>query len=585
MMRLLLILFLFSVAAKAQIIVSGGLLGDTGATQVSGNINEITPGWRKDQYTDVNVQLSATYGGASITNYSWTVTKSITGTVFGTSTSATPSFDLNDYGFYNVTHSAWNGSDSIHAFYEHAFYVFPPRFDEGEADLVIDLSDGTEVYFYTASSFAGSDPAGKKVYIKGNDSNGIIQFHNLQADEGNPLYIQKSNDNTEVNLTCRSGNPHALWFSSDNSTNGCRYIIVNGYNADGTHGLNINGNNASTQVAFTDGKFTHIQYFGIDFSHFTNQDAACVAYIPTVGASNNITNWYADSLYMYDCNITNAGEEGIYVRYNNQTAQSGNVPPSGRGDVYAFINVDGCGRDAFQFGGALNFSLHDCTAQDWGLQHEGSHESAVSHNAGSYGHVYNNIFVGGEMYYNFQSGPFPWDVQASETEAGTTIIESNVFSTGEFDDGGSLETYPFFGQLFDGIGDVPLIVRNNIFDQPNAESNRTLGQLYVNTGADYITSWVNNIVIREGTGNVVTYTGPGSGSATAITFNNQVVDNDADMSGYHFADYANYDYRITNTASTAYTSGTPTDVGDTYDLQHYPMSPHVFGPYGIFNEN
>jgi hypothetical protein len=552
------------------------------------NIQNIDVSFSNIQYTDAPVSISAMPDNPAF-GWDWEVRRTLDNSVAATSTDQNPSFTGLGVGYYDVVLQARNSVDYYPTSWRRAFRVMPPKVDEGDADLVVDMSS-SDVLFY---NMTGQDWSDKVIYLKGSNSSAILQFHNLRGTPGHPVIIQKSNDNTTVEWTCRPLSPHALWFSSNNSTDGCRYIVVNGFNNNGTPGIKVNGNASSTQVVFTDGKFTNIELIGMTVEHVTTADAAAISFIPTVGASNNITNWYIDSLIMYRVDVVNGGEEGFYVGYNNQSPQSGNVPPQGRGMVIGRCSVDNCGRDAAQPGGMLDFEIHDNYFQGWGKQKEASHESAISQNAGSAGVISGNYAVNGKMFYNLQSGPYPYDVQALETQAHPTLMEGNIFACGTYDHvGGGDEAFAMYGQnhFTAGPGAWNFYAINNIFDtdlklmEVNWANSSWLG-----------TDWafVNNVIIKTGNAGdwpELNFVGDAAGSVTGTTVNDLVRERGSDLSDCFFTDYDAHDYTITSFSSVIY-QGSPTDLAANYSEWAQWLSDHlwfpllvpgygyVFGPY------
>jgi hypothetical protein len=513
------------------------------------------------QYVNAPIVVSA-ISSETDALWHWEVRGSTDNVLVDYHTGQNPTFvNVKTPGFYDLILWVKTATDYYPKIWRHAFRVFPARITEATADYVINVAASGVNFF----DFTGINMSDKRIFIKGTNAGTIVQLHNLQASAGHPCYIEKADNDTAVEWTCNPTHPHALWFSSTGSTDGCRYIVVNGFNQDGTPGITIRGNTSTTQVVFADGKFTDIELSGIAVSHLVTADAAAIGFIPTVGASNNIDNWYCDNLVFYCIQVTNAGEEGFYVLYNNQNAQSGNVPPSGRGGIIAYCSVNRCGRDAYQFGGWLGFELHNCEGYDWGLQQEASHESAISHNAGSAGAVYENKFVGGKMFYNLQSGPYPYDKRAGETQARNTIVAGNVFANGTYPVGGQTEPFAFYCQNATPAATTSwnLYCIGNTFDT----DKKFMESFWVSPG--WVgTDWaiVNNIIIKNGNaGDYPEYniTGPAQAAVTGTVVNNLVRERGSDLSNLYFADYAGHDYTITSLSSVAY-SGTPTDVGANY---------------------
>lgn len=561
---------------------------------VSRSIENIDVSYKQVQYTDENIVINATVDHP-VSHWTWEIKRTVDRQTVYTGTGEDPTpFLITKPGYYDIKLTASNSQDQYDRYIRRAFRVFKPKVGEGGADLVIDVSTSDIIF----EDFTGEDWSDKVIFLKGTNSNCLVQFHNLRGSSGHPVIIEKADDNVKVEWSSRVGSGHTLWFSSNNSTDGCRYVVVNGFNADGTPGIKVNGKVGTTQLVYADGKYTNIELAGMEFTDITTVDAACVAFIPTVSSSNNINNWYTDSLFFYRIDITNAGEEGFYIGYNNQNAHpSGFTPPNGRGGFIAWCSVNGAGRDAYQFGGWLHFELHNCTANDWGLQLERGHRSAISHNAGSAGVVYQNYFYNGEMFYNLQSGPYPYDVRAGETVAEPTAVIGNVFANGTYSQMPNpvdREPFTMYGQNF-FPGPNPGAAWNFYVMANTIDSDKKVMETNFANSSWIGTDWafVNNVLIKLGNAGdypELNFVGDAAGSVTGTTVNDIVRERGSDLSNLYFTDYAAHDFSISSLSSVVY-SGAPEDLQANYsewsdffyDHLGFPLDVPGFGyTFGAF---
>lgn len=552
------------------------------------------------QYTNRPISITSTTTGTVI-QWLWVIKNTLSGVVVGISLEKNPVFSITTEGYYDLYLYANNSTDYYTARYRRAFRVFKPKLTDVEilanGGSIVDLSTSDVLYY----DYTGVDMSDKVIRIKNSSSNVLLQFHNLTGTPGHPVIIDKGDDNIKSSTTCRAGSSHCFWLSGTAST-GCRYITVNGFNQDGTCGMRFSGNSTSGQVFFCDGKFTDIELCGIEFTHLTTIDAAAVAMQPTVGASNNIDIWYCDSLICYRLDITNAGEEGIYILESNQSpgyiGNNGFYPPSGRNGVIAWCNVINCGRDAYQWGCWLGYEVHNNYGTNWGIQADGGgQEAGFAHNSGSAGAVFENTMIGGKYFYSVSSGLIPWDKRAGETTPRPSMVINNVFSKGSYSQHGGVEPFCFYTQNApaSGSGVWNMYVISNVFD-----TDKKMLQATWAAGGFHGTDWkfVNNIIIKNGSAAgawpELEFTGNDVSSTTGTVVNNLVREMGSDLSSLRFTDYANYNYKPTSTTSIAY-SGSPTNIDSytqyanyIYDIENFPSKlPSVgyyFGPYSLYGK-
>jgi hypothetical protein len=566
------------------------------------NITEALVAFNRVQYTNRLIQLSAIpVLNQLVTGFKWEIRKTSDSSLVGLSFLPAPLISITTPGYYDVYLYLSNAEDYLPMRFRRAFRVFPPKLTEAQViaagGYVFDLTPGNIIY----RDFTGIDMSDKHIFIKGSSSSAALEFHNCVATAGHPWYCYKADDNVPVSWTCRSGSGHAWWLSGTSTTGNC-YGIINGYNADGTRGISVKGNSASTQVFYCDGRFTDIEMAGVYFEHFLNQDAATVAFQPTVSATCDIDTWGMDRIWLFDLVGKNCGEEWFYLGESQQSpsyiGNNGRYPPHSRDSFFAWCSVDSCGRDAYQFGCSLNIEIHNCVALNWGTQNDaGGQTSAVAHNGGSSAFVYNNIFIKGQMAINLQSGLIPWDKKNGETSPRPSVYCNNIFSKGGYSLDLTSQPFAVYGQTADnsGAGVWNVYIAHNIFDcyqkgmQTDCRPNSFNG-----------TDWkcVNNIwiVANNPTGdwNQIDFIGSMQANFTGTVVNDIVRTVGSNLSDLYFKDYANYDYHITNFSSAAY-GGSPTDLSSytqfaTYlwaALENYPVVPpgfaKAFGPYSGYN--
>lgn len=532
----------------------------------SQQINDILFTFKKIQRTNVPIELEAyPVGNVAVTEYRWEIRRMSDDALVGLSFDKLASIDtVNTVGWYYVLFTAKTNTDQYVRRWDD-IRVGYPRFEEADADIVVNLASGN--YF---QNFAEADNSGLKIYVKGS---GTAQFQvtGLFGTSGNPVLIQKAEDNTNIEQVCPGGTPHALYLYGNN-----QFISIDGFNADGTNGWDIEGAADGAQiVASKDGYATDIDIMGINTSHTSSVNAASFSFIPIIDATYQATTVVADNMSVFHCNILDAGEEGIYMGYNSDLPISGRRPLKFRNAIIAWNNIYRSGRDSIQPGSCVNIRVHDNYLEGWGVQADASHESAISWNGGTYGKCYRNYCINGEMFWNIQSGGAPWDILAGQTTPQPTEFYSNVCISGTYT--GSPGTEPFAiyiqnsGSETTSSANWPVSIYGNTI-----KSDKKIAEAYFHASSFVWTGFkmVNNICVGTTSGGdypEINFTGPGT-QPTGSTVNN-IFKTPANQSDIGFTNYAGNDLTIASLSSIAYTGATDiSSYTGKYDQIGVPLS-------------
>jgi hypothetical protein len=601
----LVVLLIISSAAFGQ--RANIIMGSAAATRpTSGgggdsNIQNITITVNPAQYQGTNVEITANANGATVTSWKWRIiyryynSSGVSDTLMrATSTSQNPSFSLDSLGFYDIQLTARNGTDKYFTYQFSKFVFQQPRFTEGEADIVINMSTGSQFLDYHLT-----DMSDKKIYLKGQTTNGYLEIRDMHARARHPARIQKANDNTQVTIQFSGGTGNPFKFSRYATGEGARYVIVNGFNLDGTPGIKVTAGAVSAVTVRVEGKLTDVAFYGIEVvSDPLNIDGAAIAVVPTVASDCRKDNWACNNIHVFGCKLL-AGEEGVYINESNQSSgyvgNNGFNPPSGYGIVVARNTILGAGRDGIQVGSAGG-RINNNFIYDIGQQHDsGGQESFIVLNSGWFGNVFENYGHNGEMGINQASGEYAYSPStpdgrgAGQSTPQPTIVESNVFVSGTYGAGGTDETHFIYIQNNpnSGAGNWTLTFKNNIIDTDNkcAEMLLALGGYTSQTF-----TFANNICIKSGNaGDTQEFNVTGNGKASlqggTKTVNNLVRERGSDLSDLYFASYASGDLEITSTSSAAY-SGSPTTLTASSDFFGFPIPlpiGYFFGAYSNYN--
>jgi hypothetical protein len=597
-MRILFAL-LFSVSAfgQIQVVAPVSSAGRSTSTPVISNIQDITITVQPNQYIGTNVTITANTNGATVTSWKWRIlhryfhTSGRADTLLATtSTSQNPTFAIDTIGFYDVQLIARNSLDKYFVYESRLFHVFAPRFTEGQADVVVNMSSGSQFLDYR-----GIDMSDKKIYLKGQNTNAYLEMVDLHGTAGHPVRIQKASDNARVTIQFSGGSAHPWYFSQYGSGQGARYIVVDGFNLDGTPGIKVTGPSGSTVTVRVEGKLTDVGFYGIEVSADPlTIDGAAIAVVPTVASDCRRDNWACNNIIFYRCLLA-AGEEPIYDNESNQSSgyigNNGFNPPSGIGHVISHNVITAAGRDGLQMGSAGG-EIEDNIVDNFGQQHDpGGQESCIVLNSGFFGTVRRNKCSNGEMFLNIASGEYAYAPMAGQSNPQPIIIEGNIYKSGTYGAGGTDESHAIYIQNnpLSGAGNWTLTFKNNVIDTDNkcAEMLLALGGY---TSSNF--TFANNIVIKSGNaGDTQEFNVTGNGKASlqsgTKTINNLVQNQGDDLSAYYFANYSTGDFNITSLLSTAY-SGSPTTLSTSVDYYGYPLpvpvTGYFFGAQGNYNK-
>jgi hypothetical protein len=601
-MRFIKIIFLLVLPLSLSAQRAGILVGSSSSKSNSGggasNIEDITITVNPQQNIGTDVSITADANGAEVTSWRWRVLRKYFHTggradtlLHETSSVQNPTLTLDTLGFYDIQLIARNSTDKYVVYEARSFVVLPERFTEGEADLVIDMSAGAQFHDFRGT---GTHPD-YKIYLKGQTTNGYLELVDLRGTEGHPVVIQKANDNTQVTIQYSGGSGKPLYFSRYGAGQGAQYIIVNGFNLDGTPGIKVTAGASSTTTVRVEGKLTDVGFYGIEVAaNPLTIDGAAIAIVPTVASDCMKDNWETNNLHVYYCTIT-AGEEGVYFGESSQSdgyiGNNGFNPPSGIGAVISRNTVLAAGRDGLQVG-CIGGEGEDNVITDWGQQGDaGGHEACLVSNDGSFMAWRRNYCRGGDMFASIKSGEYPWAPESGHTSPQPTILEGNIFSSGSYSEEGFDEPFAIYGQNNpnSGAGSWSVKVRNNIIDSDNKcfEFLLALGGF-----ASHNFEFTNNLVIKTGTaGDSEALNFTGNGKATlqtgTKTENNLVYNTSGDLSGLNLTDRSTGDYLPTSTSSAVF-GGSPTSTGiASFDYLGFPLplpgSVYFFGAYSLYN--
>lgn len=558
--------------------------------------SDLSASFSQVQRTNENISIT---GSGAFSSWYWELRDAETKSVLQTSEDRNPTFTaIATPGLYDIVVMAMSPTNTKIKYYHDAFYNHLPKPTEGECDIVVDYSSSaTESYF---NDFLEADNAGLIIGIKGShipddaDGGGIFYAAGLRSsDPDNPVRIVKLGDTQTLIKNNPASAANHTWRFEDNTEN----VIIDGYLPDGTNGIKIDDDGVGTQLVMIRGKYSGIHHTGITFNQTTATTASCVTLSPPDPTEAiNATNYVAKNMVFFNCDIEQSSSESFYLGHFNDVLVGGLAYFKINGLVIARGSISNAGWDAVQIGAAVGVRVHDMVITDWGTKHERNHENAFSWNAGNAGKVFNNRCIGGEMFFNIDSGLYPYSLfDPVETVPRPSYFFSNIFDSGSYSAGTHTEASHVYIQNEQDTGDDgPWNVHflNNTFI-----GDKEWGQYFVASNSRTMNLIAeNNIIVRSASA-----TGPeldmGTGSTAILspTLNNIVraVGSEADLL---FTDLANDDFTLSSFESVAY-GGSPTDIAlnypelaanNLYDLLGHPLrapgQDYTFGAYSGFEK-
>jgi hypothetical protein len=388
--------------------------------------------------TDESITLhgEAYLAGVSVSTivaYSWSVVETYTGVEVATGSSKNITLSSMSLGDYSIRLTA-TSSGTVKALFVNGLVVKRPSFTEGEADLVIDLTqlragtwtnplgnlDDTQGV-NSILEFNDVVRAGFKIGLKGDFVAGrSITWRGLKGTEASPVQIQNV-DSDPVQIS--SNFDGVLWYWQD----GNQYFSVDGIESSGEKGIQLIGRTSSgTQsqlMYFIGDSIKGIEVSGVLFNQNRGNgasDGGAAFQFSTVhdGGGNNATEfcngtigddgyWTAEYFRSYNNTFKRCWDECQYIGYFSDSNGTNGYRPYRTGFVQVFRNsMDTTGRDFIQYSSSdsslvvENYGIHNA------LEASSSHTSAVSFNDGNRGDnfVAFNYFEEIEMFTSAQNG-------------------------------------------------------------------------------------------------------------------------------------------------------------------------------------
>lgn len=326
--------------------------------------------------------------------------------IYATSTLKNPEFTLPEGNYLVYLSSQGLNPDPVaRVFWDKRITVLPVMFTEGEADRVLSLDDGNNIF--DASSWGD----GERIFLKKIDATvGRIRIDNYTSATKAHLLIDPASL-MEVNAFSGS---HGLYLVN------CQNLLIDAVGSTDEHGLYLNGEGQNTSHGLnlntiSDIRCEFIEIYGVRIN-VTQSGASAVRVLGDESATYNRTLAPCDGLKFAHFYIDSAGHEALYPGFTNDT-------DTGDGGPRQFINLEAwdweivtCGRDAIQPCNQINARIHNFIIHECATLGEPSHNSYIVHNSGCQNvKIFNIIGRAGVHGISMQFGetganPFLWNI-------------------------------------------------------------------------------------------------------------------------------------------------------------------------------
>lgn len=303
-----------------------------------------------------------------------------------TATSPTWDLPLGHYAFY-VSTQGLNPDPVARYFINQTVTVLPALFTEGEADRVLSLDDGNNIF--DASSWTD----GEQIFLKKIDATvGRIRIDNYTSATQAHLLIDPSSE-MEVNSFVGS---HGLYLVN------CQNLLIDAVGTTDAYGLYLNGVGDNTSHGInlnlvSDIRCENIEIYGVKIN-VPQSGASGIRMLGDESATYNRGDPPLQHFRFAHIWIVNAGHEGGYWGYTDDT-DGGNGGPR----QFQYLRawdwvVDETGRDPIQPCNQIDAMIWDWSITSAGTLEEPSHNSYISHNSGNQNVKIFNIRAKGGMH-------------------------------------------------------------------------------------------------------------------------------------------------------------------------------------------
>lgn len=338
-----------------------------------------------------NIPFTITNTSVGTGTWDWRILDLGDNSIYTTSSQQHPEFTLpvGNYLVYLSTQGL-NPDPVARVFWDKRITVLPVLFTEGEADRVLSLDDGNNIF--DASSWAD----GERIFLKKIDATvGRIRIDNYTSATRAHLLIDPSSE-MEVNTFAGSSGlylvncQNILIDAVSGTGGGDEYnLFLNGFGENTSHGIVIN--------TTSDIRCEGIEIYGVKID-VDQSGATAVRLLADESATYNRSDPPLVKFRFAHIWVVNAGHEGIYANVSTET-DGGFGGPRQFEDLQAWDwIVDNSGRDPIQLGNCINSIIHDWIINGAAGLAEPSHNSYIVDNPGNHNPKIFNIRAKGGLH-------------------------------------------------------------------------------------------------------------------------------------------------------------------------------------------
>lgn len=352
--------------------------------------------WRMERGAIARDSVSSTYSvvGASSNTTQVLFINSVTGAIAATKSTASGTFTLSE-GKYHVLITV-TGTNTLMRFLPYSVTVLPALFTEGEADRVLTLGTGNNIY--DASSWSD----GENIFVKRSGATvGKLTITDLDNSGGNRSHILIDPSN-KMTINSFSGG-HGILFDN------CHGVLFDACgNSSEEYNVYVYDNGLSTAHAVAFG-FTgqppcdEIELCGVETETAT-YGASGFRWLADETATYNRPSTTLTGQIIHNCKVIEAGHEGVYFNYTNDNNGGNGGPPQSDGTLLYSFHVVDSGRDAIQPCNCQNMTICNILIEASATLGEPSHQDYLSINDGCSGRVFNVKGKGGQKAVSHQLG-------------------------------------------------------------------------------------------------------------------------------------------------------------------------------------
>lgn len=331
-------------------------------------VRNITAEFYKFQRHNTSFTVNNTSTGQG--TWEWKVLDLSSPGITATSSFRSPTFSLptGHYLIYGECQGL-NPNPVARVFWDKRIRVLPVMFEEGDADRVLDLDNGNNIFDATTWG------DGERIYVKAATTVGRLRINNFtSATTSHLLFDSPMTFNSFVGshgiylVNCQNVIIDAVGLTDE------YYITLDGMGQSTSHGIGLN--------LVSDIRCRNVEIYGVDIQ-VDEVGASGVRVLGDESATYNRVDTTPLEGLKFAHIKGRSGAEFFYLMYTDDTDTGDGGPPKADAPDVWDIDVETCVRNPFQWANCINGRAHDIRIQAAATSGEPSHNSYISWNAGN----------------------------------------------------------------------------------------------------------------------------------------------------------------------------------------------------------